>query len=373
MIRRIKNPRLGPAAALVFGFAGTPALAQQGDVTERRPTAVRQQDDFSLPDQGKPSRFETDSENIFGFTEGTDTPAQGEREISLEGIGRFGKRRFSPPPRTVPDTGAPIRGPALGDDDDDPPPAAAAPARAAADDDRAQGPAGRPRYRAVNGKLGYQLGVTDDLSLELGLFGDARSVRNVPDLPNKSFAAFDGLSIELKYRIVERTQDNPFGFAVKLEPRYARIDELEGRGQNALSAEAMLLFDMRVIPDRLWFASNLAVEPGAGWLRGTGAMERDSMLSWSNAFSVRVAETTFLGAEARYFRAYEGLALNRLLGDALFLGPTLHHRLSKSTSISFAYSGQVAGRDRTPGFAGHALDLTHFARHQLRLKVGMEF
>src|SRR3954466_13519868 len=144
MPRPSNHARLAPAAALVFGLGGTPAIAQQGDVTERRPTAVRQQDDFSLPDQGKPSRFETDSENIFGFTEGTDTPAQGEREISLDGIGRFGKRRFSPPARTAPETAAPIQAPAVGDDDDDPPPIAAAPARAAGDDDRPQGPAGRP-------------------------------------------------------------------------------------------------------------------------------------------------------------------------------------------------------------------------------------
>src|SRR3954447_2909991 len=75
-------------------------------------------DDFSIPTDG-PAKVETDSENIFGFTEGTDTQKQGEREISLYGVGRFGKRRFGP--------GEPLRLPAgtdpaaRGDDDDDRP------------------------------------------------------------------------------------------------------------------------------------------------------------------------------------------------------------------------------------------------------------
>src|SRR3954451_10756524 len=70
------------------------ANAQQGDAAERRPTKASE-DDFSIPAEPS-SKFETDSENIFGFTEGTDTQKEGEREISVDGIGRVGKCRFGP-------------------------------------------------------------------------------------------------------------------------------------------------------------------------------------------------------------------------------------------------------------------------------------
>jgi hypothetical protein len=322
--------------------------------------ALAAPDDFSIP--AEPSaKFDTDSENIFGFTEGTDTPKQGEREISIDGIGRFGKRRFGPaglPELAVPDISDQLR-----DDDQN---AVALP-----------GPAGpvarRSVYRALNAKLGYQYGLTDDLSVELGVFGDARRVKNVPDLPNKSFGTLDGLAVELKYRLIERTRDNPFGLALQVEPRWSRVADVEGRGQNALSLETKLLADLRIVPDRLWFATNLGWEPQSGRLRGTGEPVRESTASWSNALSLRVSETTFVGAELRYLRAYGGLFLTRFEGDALYLGPTLHHKISKDAYISVAYSGQVAGKDRDPEFRNRGLNLTHFERHQVRIKVGMEF
>jgi hypothetical protein len=336
------------------------ANAQQGDPAERRPTKASE-DDFSIPAEPS-SKFETDSENIFGFTEGTDTQKQGEREISVDGIGRVGKRRFGPPQIPSRDS------PESRDDDDA---ASAAVSRAPA------GPAaplpGRSTYRALNAKLGYQYGVTDDLSVELGLFGDARRVRNVADLPAKSFATFDGVSVELKYRLIERTRENPFGLAIEVEPRWSRVADVEGRGQDAFSLETKLLADLRIIPDRLWFATNLGWEPQTGRLRGTGQGARESMLSWSNALSLRVAETTFIGAEARYLRAYGGTYLNRLEGQALYLGPTLHHRIGKGAFVTVAYSGQVAGKDRDPDLRNRALDLTHFERHNIKIKAGVEF
>src|SRR5215204_4875229 len=255
-------------------------------------SALSASDDFSIP--AEPSaKIDTDSENIFGFTEGSDTPKQGEREISVDGVGRFGKRRFGPaeePRLTMPDwADQPLR---LVDDDGVLAPAAAA-AAGTTSDDRARRP-GPTFYRALNAKLGYQYGLTDDLSVELGLFGDTRRVKNVPDLLNKSSSAFDGLSVELKYRLIERTRENPFGLAVQIEPRWSRVADVEGRGQNTFSLETKLLADLRIIPDRLWLSSNASWEPESGRLRGTGEGVRESTFAWSTALSLRVAERTFV-------------------------------------------------------------------------------
>jgi hypothetical protein len=105
---------------------------------------------------------------------------------------------------------------------------------------------------------------------------------------------------------------------------------------------------------------------------GTGEGVRESTFSWSNALSLRVAETTFVDAEVRYVRAYNWVFLNRFEGHALYLGPTLHQKIGKGF-ITLAYSGQVAGEVRDPGFLDRAFNLTHFERHAVRIKVGMEF
>src|SRR3954452_5317668 len=89
------------------------ATAQQGDAAERRPTKPSA-DDLSIPSETN-ERVETDSENIFGFTEGTDTQKQGKREVSFGGVGRFGKRRFGRP--QLPDTSAPEPSGLASDDD----------------------------------------------------------------------------------------------------------------------------------------------------------------------------------------------------------------------------------------------------------------
>jgi hypothetical protein len=83
-----------------------------------------------------------------------------------------------------------------------------------------------------------------------------------------------------------------------------------------------------------------------------------------------VLPNIFLGAEVRYMRAYEGLALQRFRGEAVFVGPTLYAKLSERLAVSAAYSAQVAGHAvDVPG----RLDLNNFSRHQVRLKFLYEF
>lgn len=79
----------------------------------------------------------------------------------------------------------------------------------------------------------------------------------------------------------------------------------------------------------------------------------------------------FVGAELRYLRSYSGLGLDRFEGQALFLGPTFHAKLSDNLSISAAFSTQIAGRSDEA--SGRQLDLDNFSRHQAKLKLSYEF
>ena len=78
----------------------------------------------------------------------------------------------------------------------------------------------------------------------------------------------------------------------------------------------------------------------------------------------------FLGGEARYLRRYEGIGLEELAGQALFVGPTAYFQLSPRTRLTAAWSMQAWGR---PAGSNAALDLVNFERHQARLIFGVNF
>lgn len=271
---------------------------------------------------------EVDTENLFGFTEGSETGKKGEQEILSDTIVRFSKRRDGP---------------------------------------------GGSGYSVVNTRIAYQYDPTDQSSIELSLFGDARRVRNIADLADKSFGTFDGVSLELKYQFVKPKDDQRFGFAIELRPSYFRVLPIEGQGSDIVEMETVAEFDYQIVPDRLWYGGNVSFDPSVGRLRGSGEVDRSSTFLWSNALAGRVGKDTFLGSEVRYLRAYDGAFLNRFEGHAVTLGPTLYHKFSEKAYVTLAYAAQVAGHDRDPTYAARAFDLAHFERHAVRVKLGYEF
>lgn len=279
-------------------------------------------------DQKSDQDDEVDTENLFGFSEGAETGQKGEQEVLSDTIVRFSKRRAGPGPS---------------------------------------------RYISANTRVTYQYDPTDRFSLEFSLFADARRVRNVVEAPDKSYATFDGASLELKYQFAKASKDQPLGLSVELRPSYLRLQAVEGRGADLFECETLLEADYRLVPDTLWYGTNVSYDPTLGRLRGSGENDRSSNVLWSNALTARAGEDTFVGAEVRYLRAYDGVALDRFEGQAVTLGPALYHRFPNKAYVTLAYAGQIWGRDRDPDQARRALDLTHFERHAVRVKFGLEF
>jgi hypothetical protein len=86
--------------------------------------------------------------------------------------------------------------------------------------------------------------------------------------------------------------------------------------------------------------------------------------------TTQVRPGIFVGAEARYLRQYDGLGLDPFAGQALFLGPTMFVRLSKTLAISGVWDIQVAGHAvDVPG----SLDLTNFTRYQALFRLEYNF
>nr|USU32783.1 hypothetical protein NG677_03550 [Methylobacterium sp. OTU13CASTA1] len=269
-----------------------------------------------------------DTENLFGFTEGTDTGKAGEQEVMVDAIGRFSKRRAGP---------------------------------------------GSSAYRASEPIVSYQYDPTDDFSIEPGLQFDARDSRNIVGVPDKTFGLVNGGSLEFKYQVLARTDDHPFGIALQAEPLYSRVTPIEGQGADVFSMDTRLMADARLIPGKLWAGANVIYDPSVARLKGSGDTDRSSTLSLSGTLMARATNSVFLGPEIRVMRAYDGSFLNRFLGRAVFVGPVLHVQVREKGFLTVAYSAQVSGHDRAPDFADRAFNLTQFARHNLRVRFGVEF
>ncbi|MER2268191.1 hypothetical protein [Methylobacterium oxalidis] len=184
-----------------------------------------------------------------------------------------------------------------------------------------------------------------------------------------------------------RREDVGFGATLLVEPSVARFDELTGIRASRVASENALLLDTAIIPDKVYGAINVIYDLERTRERGASATERGSTAGVAAALSFRMSPEIFVGGEVRYLRAYDGLAFNRLQGEALFVGPTLFAALTAQLSVTAAYSVQIAGSDAAfrrqtdeGGVPGNALinyrssrDLISFERHQVRLKLVYDF
>jgi len=259
---------------------------------------------------------------IFGFTEGADTERAREKEIENDLQGRLAKRAGT--------------------------------------------------YTALQNKSEFEYGVTDNLLVEFGLFSSYHWIKDVPDFEDRNGGRFDGAFAEVKYRLLDR-RVHGFGLAFSVEPEWHLYSELTGRRESSYAVELKLYADKELIPGKLFIAGNLAYEPEAVLAKkfdaDTGQFtkwERESGFQAAGAISGAVTSQLFLGAELRYLATYDGSFLNHLEGRALYLGPTLFARLSPKSTITLAYSFQIAGKDSEE--PDQRLDLRNFERQQFRVR-----
>jgi hypothetical protein len=260
-----------------------------------------------------------ETENMFGFTLGSDTEEAGAKGVAVETVARFGKRDG--------------------------------------------------RYSAVGTKLEFAYGITDDVSTAIGLFGSRHNISGVTGFDDVHGGGFNGLGGELRWRLIRRTPSS-FGVTLHLEPSWQTHDELTGLGGTKYGSENKLIIDKELVHDRVFAAFNLLYEFERMRESGSDEWEKGSKVGFGMALSAAVAPKIFIGGEARYLRAYEGVLPETFVGDAWYVGPTLFAHFAPNAWISAAWNVQVAGHEVG---VDQRLDLTNFERHQVRLKVGVEF
>jgi hypothetical protein len=260
-----------------------------------------------------------DTEHIFGFMIGSDVGNPGEREFQTQTTGRFGK--------------------------------------------------GGGTYRALGQAIEIEIVPLPNFRVEVGATATLHDITGVPDVDDRRQFNFQGLSLDLRYRLLDRGRA-PFGMTIAAETHGDRIDEVSGAKGRMYGTDFTLAFDRELIPNFAIGAVNLIYQPEWTRFEVSGLSEKNSTIGAAFAGMVRVSPNVLLGGEMRYFRQYEGIGLGEFSGQAVFVGPTAYFQLSEQSRLTLSWSMQAWGR---PAGSGANLDLVNFERHQARLVFGVNF
>jgi hypothetical protein len=151
------------------------------------------------------------------------------------------------------------------------------------------------------------------------------------------------------------------------------VDFVTGFRADGYAAEFKLLVDI-ALAQRLFGAVNLNYAlgtqkfdiPNAEWERSSGTNLSAALTAQIYAAEKQTVEGVFVGLEARYRTAFDGLLLDRFTGDVFNFGPTFAIAFTGDRVLTLAWSPQLAGRTSpaTPG----GLNLTDADRLEFRVK-----
>jgi hypothetical protein len=260
-----------------------------------------------------------DTEHIFGFMIGADVGSIGEREFQTQTTGRFARNGGG--------------------------------------------------YRTVGQEFELELVPFRNFRIEVGGAFAAHDINGVSGLEDRRQLAWQGLSVDLRYKFLDR-DTAPIGLTFAVESGFSRIDDTSAAAVRNVGTELVLALDRELIPNFAVAALNLIYQPE--WTRSlaTGAAEQESTIGAAFGLMAQIRPGILFGGEARYLRRYEGIGLEELAGQALFIGPTAYFQLSERSRLTASWSVQAWGR---PAGSNAALDLVNFERHQARLVFGVSF
>lgn len=260
-----------------------------------------------------------DTEHLFGFMIGTDVGNVGEREFQSETTGRFARSGGN--------------------------------------------------YRAVGQEFELEFVPVKNVRIELGSTFASHNINGVPGFEDRRQLSWQGVSVDFRYRFLNRDAA-PLGLTFAVEGHADRIDETTAARVRSFGTGFTLAFDKELVPNVAVAALNLLYQPEWTRLVGTGTAEQESTVGAALGVMVQTRTGVFLGGEARYLRQYEGIGLQELAGQALFVGPTAYFQFSKRTRLTAAWSVQAWGR---AAGSNATLDLANFERHHARLVFGVNF
>jgi hypothetical protein len=274
-------------------------------------TAARAEDASSWRD--------IETKYIFGFTTGSGIGLEGEKEFTIDTIGRFGKRDG--------------------------------------------------RYEATETKYEFEVTPTQFIQIEFGALGSNHDMRGVTGLDDRNQVAATGAFAELRYLAIERTSNNPLSVTLAVEPTVRLTDETSGMRVRNYEFETTVNADLELMKNRLFAGFNLLYEPEVT-STPMGDVQREATAGVSGALSLRIASNVVVGGEVWYLRHYDAADFSAFTGDAVMLGPTLFVRFTPKMFMTAAWNTQVWGREMGNNLP---FNLAEFQRHRAKLKFAWEF
>jgi len=261
---------------------------------------------------------EIETKYVFGFTTGSGIGLEGEKEVTVDSVGRFGKRDG--------------------------------------------------HYAATETKYEFEFTPSQFIQIEFGALGSSHNIDAMTDLAARNQLAFAGGFAEFRYLAVERTSNNPLSVTLAVEPTVRLIDETSGSHVNNYEFETTVNADLELLKNRLYAGLNLLYEPEV--TRVVAGTQREAMIGGSAALAVRLAPNLLVGAEIWYLRHYDSPTLSDYTGDAVMAGPTLYVKFTSKMFMTAAWNAQLLGHE-----VGNlsSLNLSEFQRHRARLKFAYEF
>src|SRR3954453_11375458 len=148
---------------------------------------------------------------IFGFTTGSGIGLEGEKEFTIDTVGRFGKRDG--------------------------------------------------RYSATETKYEFEFTPSQFVQIEFGALGSTHNINGVTDLDDRRQVAFSGGFAEFRYLALERNSNNPLAVTLAFEPNVRFIDETSGQHVHNYEFETTVNADLELVRNRLYAGFNLLYEP----------------------------------------------------------------------------------------------------------------
>jgi hypothetical protein len=254
--------------------------------------------------------------DIFGFTSATDVGNVGDKGLALENDGSYGRRDM--------------------------------------------------RSRVLTQKLELSRTFAPNWAYAASLFGAYSSFKDSGT--SRETYHFDGMSMEVRHRFIERSATNPFAFTFAIEPRWGRVDTVLGQNATNYGAEFKLQAD-RALSEKIFWAvnANFGTSRGRDATNGTWANSSESVVSTALTYAV-VDDKLFMGGEVRWNQAWSKGFFGKLDGQALFVGPTIAYKASDSVMLNAVFLPQIAGKARS--VAG-PFDIDNFERANFRLKLSV--
>jgi hypothetical protein len=262
---------------------------------------------------------EFDTEHMFGFTEGSDIGAVGEKELETDSVGRFGRAAGS--------------------------------------------------YSNFATAVEAKYTFSEYFRISAAATVSRYDITGVNGFDDRRQTSLQGFSIDARFRLLDRERA-PIGLTIGIIPQWGLKDDASGAPGDQFSTGLLLIADRELMPDRLFGAINVDYGQERTRLRVSDETVHDSALGVSAALAAQVMPGVFVGAEARNIRHYEGLGLGQFAGQALYVGPTLYMTFGAQFWLSAAWNAQAWG---TTAVDGGALDLTNFERHRVRFRLGVNF